>query len=198
MSLCFTKEYHSLDSAKTNFIAQKKILCTIVYKQGILEWLLCIYFNSIRSKNLLLKHLCLEQSFEDCHFEMETFRNGRTDNIRAIKLILLFYSHMLVMWIVSTIRHFLVLLYQWMVTPHASQTDFRTSSAFKRQPSHSSIHNATEWWQTTWHLQWNYRGGRVAYSSWLPRRSCCLLRPYFKVNTALFTLTWCMCWVSPM
>lgn len=37
MSRRSTKEYHSLDSAKTNFIAQKKILCTIVYKQGILE-----------------------------------------------------------------------------------------------------------------------------------------------------------------
>lgn len=166
---------------KQTLLHKKKILCTIVYKQGILEWLLCIYFfDSVRSKNLLLKHLCLEQSFEDCHFEMETFRNGRTDNIRARKLILLFYSHMLVMWIVSTIRHFLVSLYGWMVMPHASQTDFRTSSALRRQQSHSSIHNATEWWQTTWHLQQDYRGRKVAYCSWFLRRPCCLPETLFE------------------
>lgn len=35
----------------------------------------------------MLKHLCLEQSLEDCHFEMETFGNGRTDDTRARKLI---------------------------------------------------------------------------------------------------------------
>lgn len=104
---------------------------------------------------------------------------------------LLFYSHMLVMWIVSTIRHFLVSLYQWMVTPHASQTDFRTSSALGRQQSHSSTRNATEWWKTTWHLQWDYRGSKVAHSSWLLGRPPASPRPHRKLNTTLVTLLWC-------